>query len=207
MRSPKRVAVAPRPPAGSQPSDTAKVRMRTRPIQNVGTEKPRMENAMIASRASYRACSRHTCRVGCPAASRRARLQAVSSSVAGSREKISSSTGMLKTKERPKIAGEDSAEKCAVLRPQRLIEAIGFDRLLPDPLRGIGGDQHIDRVADRINSDKHERRDDGITMSGLRQPLDDETQHLTAQSRAQAQPSAISDRVSATATSQRAAVS
>ena len=49
--TPNSGVVAPRPPAGSQPSVTAKPKMSTRPIQNVGTEKPSTEVAMIALEA------------------------------------------------------------------------------------------------------------------------------------------------------------
>ncbi len=44
--TPNRLAVAPRPPAGSQPSWTAKAKISTSPTQKVGTEKPMMEAAM-----------------------------------------------------------------------------------------------------------------------------------------------------------------
>ena len=45
--TPSSVTVAPRPPAGSQPSVTAKVRISTSPTQKVGTEKPRIDSAMM----------------------------------------------------------------------------------------------------------------------------------------------------------------
>ena len=44
---PRMSTVGRAPPAGSQPSETAKVRISMSPIQKVGTEKPRIEKAMI----------------------------------------------------------------------------------------------------------------------------------------------------------------
>ena len=45
---PPTVTVSPRPPAGSQPSDTANVKISTRPTQKVGTEKPRIDSPMMS---------------------------------------------------------------------------------------------------------------------------------------------------------------
>ncbi len=45
---PRNEPTSPRPPDGRTPSSTAKVMIRSMPIQKVGTEKPSTEKAMIA---------------------------------------------------------------------------------------------------------------------------------------------------------------
>ena len=45
--SPSTSVVGPRPVDGSQPSVTAKIRIRISPTQKVGSEKPRIEPAMM----------------------------------------------------------------------------------------------------------------------------------------------------------------
>ena len=96
----------------------------------------------------------------------------VSSSVAGSRDRISSSTGMPKTKERPKSPWQDAAEKGEILLVERPVEPVAGDRVEPDLLGDVGADQHVDRVADRVDAGEDQRRHDEHHRQRLHQPLD-----------------------------------
>ncbi len=122
------------------------------------------------------------------------------------------------------VAADQSAEEDAVLLPQRQVETVGADRLLADLLRHVGRDHHVDRVADRVDADEHQRRDDQHHDRCLQQALDDESEHrqrrqrelnvgcgggrgARSRSATQAQPSAMIARVSSTATSHIASTS
>ena len=75
------------------------------------------------------------------------------------------------------IARGKALQKGEVLPPQRLVEAIGTNRLLANLLRGVGRDHHVDRVAHRIDADEHQRRNHQHHHEGLQQALDDEGEH------------------------------
>ncbi|MCY1541924.1 hypothetical protein D9M68_776400 [compost metagenome] len=92
---PRNSTVSPRPLAGSQPSETLKVMISIRAIQNVGSEKPTMLPAMIilenlpsGYRPAYRPSGRPTTTASIMAAM-------ASSKVAGRRWITSSTAGML----------------------------------------------------------------------------------------------------------------
>jgi hypothetical protein len=56
------------------------------------------------------------------------------------------------------VAGERRFDEHKELQPQRLVEAEPRDRLRPFDFVGLRADQDVDRVADRIDADEHQRR-------------------------------------------------
>ena len=76
-----------------------------------------------------------------------------------------------------KVAAGQLGQEGGVLVPQGFVKTIGTNRLFADLLRDIGRDHHVDRVADRIDTDKHHHRDDEHHHRSLQQALDDECQH------------------------------
>ena len=77
----------------------------------------------------------------------------------------------------PKVAAGQLRDEGGVLVPQRFVKAIGADRVFSDLLRDVGRNHHVDRVAHRIDADKHHQGDDEHHHCSLQQALDDEGQH------------------------------
>ena len=144
---------------GSQPSCTANTMISISPTQKVGSEKPRIEPAMIVVPATARrASARHTARAECRARSTISTAVTASSSVAGMRSRISRSAGSLNTKRAcrgrraarrrgtagtaPTAAGRGPAPRWRARAPPGRPRA----------------DQDVDRIADRVDADEDEHR-------------------------------------------------
>ncbi len=101
--TPRNSAVGPRPLEGSQPRNTANTMISIRPTQKVGSEKPRIEPAMMvrpAKDSGFRPAYRPS---GRPITTAIRIASTASSSVAGMRSKISSMAGTLKAKDLPRL--------------------------------------------------------------------------------------------------------
>ncbi len=123
--------VSPRPPAGSQPSSTAKMRIRTRPIQKVGTEKPRIETRHDGlGEQARRAGSRHTCRAARRCSVAPSTAASVSSSVAGRPRQDQLQHRHAEDEGAAEIAvqrrGRGRSKYCS---PERLVEPVAGDRV------------------------------------------------------------------------------
>ena len=99
--TPNSIAVCPRPVLGSQPSCTANTMMNINPTQNVGSENPRMEPAMMAREPKESGFSPAYRPKGMPTTMDNSTAVIASSNVAGMRCAISRRDGSLKTKLRP----------------------------------------------------------------------------------------------------------
>ena len=100
-----------------------------------------------------------------------------SSSVAGMRLRIRSIAGTPCTKERPRSPVSADFTNRPELHPQRLVEAEPFDRLLALDLVGLGADQDVDRIAERVDADEHQRRHHGDDQQALPEPPEQEGEH------------------------------
>ena len=65
---------------------------------------------------------------------------------------------------------QHAAEEGQVLLPERPVEPVMGDRLQAQFLADIGADQHVDRVADRVDPDEDQHRHDEHDDEGLHQP-------------------------------------
>ena len=65
------------------------------------------------------------------------------------------------------IAGERGFHEQAELHPQWPVEAEPLDRLLAFDLVGLGVDQDVDRIAERVDADEHQRRHHGDDQQAL----------------------------------------
>ena len=99
---PSSSVVGPRPFDGSQPSITENTMISIRPTQNVGSEKPRIEPAMIVLPAKPFGRSPAHRPSGMPKMMASSIATIASSSVAGIRSRISPSAGTAWTNERPR---------------------------------------------------------------------------------------------------------
>ena len=75
------------------------------------------------------------------------------------------------------VAGEDVAEEADVLLIERPVEAVGPDRGGADFLGGVRRDEDVDRVADGVDADEHQRGHHQHDEEGLENALDDEAEH------------------------------
>ena len=130
---PSSTVVGPRPFDGSQPRNIANTMMSMRPTQNVGSEKPRMEPAMMARppidfglRPAYRPSGR-------PITTAMIIASTASSSVAGMRSKMRSMAGMLNANDLPRSPAS------ACLTNTRYCTHIGLSR----PRRAIAPSRSI----------------------------------------------------------------
>ena len=65
------------------------------------------------------------------------------------------------------IAGERGFHEQAELHPQWPVEAEPLDRLLALDLVRLGIDQDVDRIAERVDADEHQRRHHGDDQQAL----------------------------------------
>ena len=93
---------SPRPVEGSQPSITANTMISIRPTQKVGSEKPRIEPAMMARLAGDSGLRPAYMPSGMPNTIARMKAANASSSVAGMRCRMSLSAGSPNTNELPR---------------------------------------------------------------------------------------------------------
>ena len=174
---PNSSVVGPRPFDGSQSSSTANTMISIRPTQNVGSEKPRIEPAMIerpATPLGFR-----------PAHSPSGMPSTTAISIAADRELHRRRHALEDEPERRRrvderlaeVAVQRAAQEREVLRAQRLVEAERRDRLLALDLVGLRVDQDVDRVADRVDADEHEQRHDEQHDHALHAAADDEDEH------------------------------
>jgi hypothetical protein len=71
------------------------------------------------------------------------------------------------------IALQDAAEEGEVLFPERPVEPVAGNGVEPDVLADIGPDQHVDRIADRVDADEDQRRHDEHDDESLNQASSD----------------------------------
>ena len=148
-----------------------------RPTQNVGSEKPRIEPAMIVRPATplgFRPAHRPS---GMPSTTAISIAAIASSIVAGMRSRMRPSADVACTNERPRSPVQRALEEHEVLLPQRLVEAERRDRALAVDLVGLRVDQDVDRVADRVDADEHEQRHHEEHDDALHAAADDVDEH------------------------------
>ena len=75
------------------------------------------------------------------------------------------------------IAGERRLDEQPELHPQRLVEAEPLDRPLALDLVGVGADQDVDRIAERVDADEHQRRHHDDHEQALAETAEQECQH------------------------------
>ena len=100
--TPNSGTVSPRPLEGSQPSITENTMISIRPTQNVGSEKPRIEPAMIVRPLAESGLSPAHRPSGMPSTIANSIATLASSSVAGMRSKMRPSADVLCTNECPR---------------------------------------------------------------------------------------------------------
>ena len=79
------------------------------------------------------------------------------------------------------IAGERRLDEQPELHPERLVEAEPPDRALALDLVGVGADQDVDRIADRVDADEHQHRHHGDHQQALPEAAEQKGEHVALQ--------------------------
>jgi hypothetical protein len=75
------------------------------------------------------------------------------------------------------IARKRRLDEQPELHPHRLVEAEPLDRPLALDLIGVGADQDVDRIAERVDADEHQRRHHDDHEQALAETAEQECQH------------------------------
>ena len=176
--SPRTSVVGPRPVDGSQPSCTAKIMISISPTQKVGSEKPRIDPAMMVFDTTLCGSqTRRTARAECPARpTSPSRGRPARASPACARGSLRAPAAP-KTKELPRSPLSAPLRKPTYCSSTGLVEAERLGRALLFDLVGRRVDQDLDRIADQEEAAEHQHRRDEQHQQRLRQAAQDEDRH------------------------------